>query len=390
MFKNIKQFPDAEKIIKSITQFGGEVRFVGGCVRDALSSRKIKDIDFATTLTPEEIEIALTKAKIKHIPTGKQFGTISAIINKQAYEITTLRLDLKTDGRKAEVKYTQDWEEDALRRDFTINALSYDLEEDRIYDYFNGQQDLKNGVVRFVGDPGKRVQEDYLRIIRYYRFYGIFGRKVNTESVKACQKFSKHISSLSAERKLSEFVKFFDTDNWYKAIKTMYTDNILDDYLNSNPTASEMTITEHLHKYKLDPSPILVLYILGSSSVGALFKISRKQNLYIKHLHTCLMEKSLAERSKEMIYRFGKEVYFDALRFVAAKNKSPALYRDIYHAHSQWVIPTLPLKGADLKLIGLQEGKSMGDALKKAEKKWVSSNFSLSKKQLLNFIKKAL
>lgn len=390
MFHNIKQLQEAKLIISAIKKFGGKIRFIGGCVRDAIANRNIKDIDFATTLTPDQIEEALNNSKIKNIPTGKQFGTISAIINKTAYEITTLRLDLKTDGRKAEVKYTNDWQQDALRRDFTFNALSYDIDEDKLYDYFNGQKDLNSGIVRFVGEPEKRVQEDYLRIIRYYRFFGIFGKKIDQSSVYACKKFANKISNLSAERKLSEFIKIFETEHWLKTVSVLYEDNILIDYIGNKPSKNEITIIKNLHYLKLPINAILALAILSSfkaKPVSKILKLSKKQFNYLDNLIKCFYQMEIQSNEEHLIYTFGKEIYFDSLKIKAAKKNDSQLFNKKFNEFENWQIPRFPICGFDLKEIGINEGKTLGNQLKKLEEDWINSNFKLTKKQLLDAIK---
>jgi len=393
MFHNIKQLQQAKLIISAIKKYGGEIRFIGGCVRDALSKRKIKDIDLATTLLPYQVEEALNNAKIKNIPTGKQFGTISAIINKTAYEITTLRLDLKTDGRKAEVKYTNDWQQDALRRDFTFNALSYDIDEDKLYDYFNGQEDLNSGIVRFVGEPEKRVQEDYLRIIRYYRFFGIFGKKIDQSSVYACKKFANKISNLSAERKLNEFIKIFKTEHWFKTVSALYEDNILIDYIGNNPSKNEITIIKNLHSLKLQINPILALAILSSykaKPVSEILKLSKKQFNYLDNLINCFHQMEIQSNEKHLIYKFEKEIYFDSLKIIAARNKDYNLFDMQFNRYKDWQIPVFPISGSDLKKLGFKEGKSLGNHLRELEESWIKSDFKLTKEQLLEIIKTTL
>ena len=180
---------------------------VGGCVRDAIVKRPIKDIDIATPQTPENVIKLLTAEDIKVIPTGIKHGTVTAVHGKETIEITTLRRDLDCDGRHAEVEFTNNWQEDAARRDFTMNALSMDL-DGNIYDYFNGIHDLHKGIVKFVGNPDARVQEDYLRILRYFRFEAHYGtHAIDKESLNACIKFKQNIESLSGERIQAEMFK---------------------------------------------------------------------------------------------------------------------------------------------------------------------------------------
>jgi len=197
---NLLNFYDSSTIFSVLKDGGGNPRFVGGCVRNILANLPINDIDIATTLLPGEVESLLEKSNIKTLDVGKEHGTIIALLEGRSYEITTLRKDIETDGRHAVVSFSDSWEEDAQRRDFTINAMSYDPYTKELHDYYGGKKDLKDGVVKFVGDPDKRVKEDYLRILRFFRFYAIYGRnnKIDHESLKACKDNAEKIKILSA------------------------------------------------------------------------------------------------------------------------------------------------------------------------------------------------
>ena len=183
--QNLKNDPEIKKIFNSINEYSteSEILFVGGCVRQNILGEKIEDIDLATNLNPDEVVNCLDKNNIKHIDVGKKYGTITAIIEKEKFEITSLRKDVKTDGRFAEFQYCKDWKEDAKRRDFTFNSIYSNLNEE-LFDPFNGKKDLLNGWVKFIGNPATRIKEDYLRILRYIRFFLIYSKNNHSEEIK--------------------------------------------------------------------------------------------------------------------------------------------------------------------------------------------------------------
>ena len=183
--QNLKNDPKIKKIFNSINDHSAEseILFVGGCVRQNILGEKIEDIDLATNLNPDEVVNCLNKNNIKHIDVGKKYGTITAIIEKKKFEITSLRKDVKTDGRFAEVQYCNDWKEDAKRRDFTFNSIYSNLNGE-LFDPFNGKKDLLNGRIKFIGNPATRIKEDYLRILRYIRFFLIYSKNNHSEEIK--------------------------------------------------------------------------------------------------------------------------------------------------------------------------------------------------------------
>ena len=178
-FQNLKKEKEIEKIFKVISEFSdnSEIRYVGGCVRKIINDQKVDDIDFAVNLNPNEISEIFKKNNIRFYQTGVEHGTITALINKKKFEITSLRKDISTDGRHAKVEFSKDWHEDASRRDFTINSIYADI-DGNLYDPFNGKKDLENGEIKFIGDAQERIQEDYLRILRYIRFFLNYSKKI--------------------------------------------------------------------------------------------------------------------------------------------------------------------------------------------------------------------
>ena len=200
------------------------IRLVGGCVRDLLLEKTVNDFDFATKLQPQEIIAILEKNQIKAIPTGIEFGTITAVVNHKNFEITTLRKDNEPDGRHLKAEFVNDYHLDAARRDFTINALYLD-DQGEIYDYFNGLEDLENKKVRFIGDAKERITEDYLRILRFFRFSCFYSAEFDQEGLNACFQLKSNLQKLSSERVRAEIFKIFSCLNRNSLIKTLRTLN---------------------------------------------------------------------------------------------------------------------------------------------------------------------
>lgn len=214
----------SQQIYKALN---GQVRLVGGCIRDYLLRKPIHDWDMTTPLTPDEVESALKKAGIEFISIGKKYGTITAVIENEPYEITTLRKEEKHDGRHAEMTWTTSYKTDALRRDFTINALSADI-RNKIFDYTTGRSDLAQGLVRFIGDPEKRIQEDYLRILRYFRFWSaISPLELDTAVIQACKRHKKGLDVLSNDRLRDELFRLACTPRAEEAFMAMKKANLI-------------------------------------------------------------------------------------------------------------------------------------------------------------------
>ena len=219
--------PEIKAVLAAITKNGKEARFIGGCVRDALLKKPVTDIDIATPETPDQITSLLENAGIKAVPVGIEYGTVMAVINRQSFEITTLRKDIKTDGRHAEVEFTEDWRQDAARRDFTFNTISA-TPDGMIYDYFNGIQDLADQAIRFVGRAPERIDEDRLRILRYFRFIATLGMRGESKmEFQACIDRAPALKELSAERIKSELFKILDSTMQLDVVALMYNHGVL-------------------------------------------------------------------------------------------------------------------------------------------------------------------
>ena len=255
-------------ILEIIKSKKHQARLVGGVVRDAIIGIESQDVDIVTSMLPEEVTKVFNSLGQKVIPTGIKFGTVSVLYNGELFEVTTLRKDISSDGRHAEVEYTDDFYLDALRRDFTINALSYCPFEEKIYDYFDGIKDLESRCVRFIGDADSRIKEDYLRILRFFRFFGKFGNQIDRNSLKACIKNKSFLKNLSRERIKSEFDLILKLPNYSDIIILMDDSSILQEILPISNLRLAKFIDAEIIAYKLDISltnetKYALLFVLG-------------------------------------------------------------------------------------------------------------------------------
>ncbi len=402
-------------IIEAIEKFGGEARLVGGCVRDSILQREIHDIDLATNLLPNQTIKVLKLCNIKSIPTGLKHGTITAILHKRSFEITTLRHDVKCDGRHAKVEFTNDWQADASRRDFTFNALYAD-KHGHIYDYFGGIQDLKTRKLNFIGNAEDRIKEDYLRILRAFRFHAkICIGNLSDEILDVCKKHSHMIQNLSGERIREEIFKLLECNDPAPTLKSMQKSDVLQKIIPkevkceilSSPllinTKPPTKPSAYGHTPFLDPSlnPIdaltkLVLLIrtaedrvsLGEE-VSKFLRLSNKQKKKILFLLSNNIKTELSEKEqKKYISLFGKKLYCDLIRICGIESGTNVdEYISFAHIFN---IPKFPLSGDDLIIIGHQPGKSLGRNLELLRQHWEDSSYTLTKEELILYAKSLL
>ena len=402
---NLKQISldtPVSKIFFAINSYSSlsEVRYVGGCVRKAIKGEKIDDIDLATNLEPQEVCEALKKKQINYYETGIKHGTITALIDDHKFEITSLREDVSTDGRHAQVKFTKDWKKDASRRDFTINAIYSDI-EGNIFDPYNGKDDLEKGVINFIGNPEIRVQEDYLRILRYVRFFVSYSKQQhNHEIVKSLRKNFNGISKLSKERLIDELEKILDNKILRNLSKDKFCLEILkltfpqlryfDVFLKLNPYA------ERAFK-DIDFIFIVSLLIIDQTDNAEYFlykfNISKKNQKRIKNIYYFYKDKITFKTFSEsnlnrVFYYQGKETVIDIINFKIFKSKKLD-YRliELSKSYNDKTAPTMPIKADILmKKYKILEGKNLGDKLKMIEEAWVKNNFKISNQQVENII----
>ena len=374
-----------------------ETRFIGGCVRDLIIKKKENyDLDLATTLKPNEVIKLLKKKKIKIIKTGLSHGTVIAILNKEKFEITTLRKDIKTDGRHAKVKFTRDWFEDSNRRDFTINAMSCDI-KGNLYDYHSGVKDLKDGKIIFIGDPKKRIKEDFLRILRFFRFYSYYGKKsIEKVYINIFKNLSSNLKKLSSERVYSEFKQVLLSDNCYDTLKLMGNSGILKQIIYNNCNLKMIKSLNKINKinHLIDFSTRLAIILNQRNffQVSKNLKLSKKESIKIKkiiQLEKYFNFKDFEKNKKKYIYNYGHEICESLLIYNFLK--SPIKYKlkkylNIILSIRNFKIPKFPIFGKDLIKFGIKTGPKIGKILEFIENWWISNNFKPSRKECLKKI----
>ncbi|WP_427451495.1 CCA tRNA nucleotidyltransferase [Litorimonas sp. WD9-15] len=402
---NPQQFPWMRS--EAVTQLfaalpEGSLRFVGGCVRNALWGEPVSDIDLACQLEPEAVIAALKAAEIRFVPTGIDHGTVTAVIDGQPYEVTSLRRDVETDGRRATVAYTTDWAEDAQRRDLTINALYADF-DGVIYDPTGqGLDDIKSRKFRFVGDAAMRVQEDYLRILRFFRFLAHYGgqEKVDAASLRACREHRRGLKQLSAERVWSEVKKLLSARNPVRATRIMLTNEILDTLLPESSNVDGLDAIVRLEAREgIKPDPLLRLMAMSAREplqmalLTKRLKMSKAETTRLRNWSDddAQLSTDMPERERlAAIYRSGKQTILDRARLRAAGEADPiqsSRWMVLADLAMGWQPPDFPVTGKDLAKAGVPKGPGMGKALKALEALWIRSGFATEKPQLLAALK---
>ena len=395
-YLNINKLIKNKKIMRLfmvVTRHGGVLRFVGGAVRDALKGIESSDLDFATDLSPDELVEACTEEGINTVAIGIKYGTVGVIIDDTLVEVTSLRRDVKTDGRHAEVEFTDNWEEDASRRDLTINAVYAD-EKGNVFDYYNGIEDLEKGRVRFIGNPTQRIQEDYLRILRFFRFYSMFGEgEPDKKALQACVENREGLKKLPMERIREELLRLLQTKNAAKTIKIMQENNILSFVM---PDAQYLDNLDFLKKLfngrQLQSKGLLYLFALYHPTVALAenmairlkFSKKDKQKFLIWAEKEVSFEELLDETKRmHLAYEYGKEFCLEKLLLCSAHNKTVSDdFWNTYEMLNNMDVPVFPLKGKDLLEQGIEPAQ-IGAILKIRELAWVNSDFKLNKTDLL-------
>ncbi len=370
-----RERPGLRRIVAALTAGGGAVEAVGGAVRDTLLGLPVADIDLATPLLPEEVTRRLAAADIKVIPTGIAHGTVTAIASGDHHEITTLRRDVETDGRRATIAFADDWRDDAARRDFTINALYADPDTGAIDDWFGGLADLDAGRVAFIGDAATRIAEDHLRILRFYRFAARFGRgDLDPISHAAVVTARQSLKSLSRERIADELLKILSLPDPRAIVRQMAADGIFEvllpeldagfaaalDRLIANERAAAATIAPLRRLAALLPTDAAI-----TEQVASRLRLSTRQR---KHLAALGGHRADIERPiRQLAHAIGVE----AARDVHLLAGDPAAIG----ALSGWTVPPLPLKGGDIVARGIAAGPEVARILKAVEAEWVAEDF---------------
>jgi len=378
-------------------------RFVGGCVRDGILNRSVQDIDVATPMLPDAVMKLLGKTGIKVIPTGIDHGTVTAVVNKRHFEITTLRRDVSTDGRRATVAYTEDWKEDAARRDFTMNAL-YCSAGGEFFDYFGGAEDATAGRVRFIGDASQRIAEDALRILRFFRFFAHYGKgEMDREGLNACEKLAAKIDILSGERIEQEMMKLLVADTAGEVVECMQHHHIWPHVVaHTIKTDALKKLPSVLKKVAQAPDAMLALAALLRSikgdktaiidAIDARWKLSGAN--YKKLQALCskkwpVVSGQWSEKDlKKQIRALGKELFIQHMLLLMAEGAEETQGLAAITLARTWEIPEFPVTGNDLIAHGITPGKKLGEMLAMLEADWEESNYTADKKDLLSRIPK--
>jgi poly(A) polymerase len=377
--------PETRSVLAAI---GGDGRFVGGCVRNALLGVAVADVDIATPLKPDEVMRRLQAAGLGAVGTGIEHGTVTAIANKRPFEITTLRRDVATDGRRATVAYTDNWAEDASRRDFTMNALYADA-GGVVYDPVNGLPDLKAGRVRFIGDAATRIKEDYLRILRLFRFHAWYGKgEIDGVALNACAAARGHIKELSGERIQKEMLRLLEAEYPLPVLRTMAASGILAEVvageLNFDRLGGLCAIET---SYFFAPDPLLRLAALVTSdeqaaAIATRWRLSNDDRDRLRKLTSSTVKivsyMSIPELQRTL-YRQGQRRVRDLVRLRWAEDSKPSnavQWRALLAIIDSWTRPVFPLTGRDVMNAGVPEGPLVGRVMTEVEDWWVDSNFT--------------
>ena len=389
--------PGLQKLLAALSDGGEDARVAGGSVRDALLQRPIGDLDVATTTVPDETVRRAEAAGFRTIPTGIDHGTVTVMVDGQPVEVTTLRADVDTDGRHATVAFGRDWATDAGRRDFTINGL-YATAKGDVIDLVGGLADIDKRNLRFIGDPEKRIREDFLRILRFFRFFAWYGAgRPDAEGLKACARLKDGLSRLSAERVWSELRKLLSAPDPSRALLWMRQASVL------------TTILPESEKWGIDaihglvaaeqargwtPDPLLRLAAIvprDPPRIKAMAERLRMSNAEGERLVAFAAAPDMSSKVRAadlpaLLYRGDRQAVIDRLRLAIAGSPvadEAAMMAGLLETAQNWEKPVFPIRGDDLKTAGIAPGPAMGEMLRRLEDLWVESGFALDRDQLL-------
>ncbi|HXV30900.1 MAG TPA: CCA tRNA nucleotidyltransferase [Sinorhizobium sp.] len=399
------QAPALRRVFELLNAGGGEVRVVGGAVRNSLLGLPAGDVDLATTWHPEEVTERAKAAGIKVVPTGIDHGTVTLVIDGTPYEVTTLREDVATDGRRADVAFGTGWKQDAERRDFTINAL-YANSEGEIFDYVGGLADIENRTLRFIGDAAARVAEDYLRILRFFRFFAHYGNgRPDADGLRACAQARAKLSTLSAERVWAEMKKLLAAEDPGRSLLWMRQAGVLGEVLPETEKWGIDAIPGLVAAEKIfswTPEPLLRLAAIVPpdakrlEAMAARLRLSKAEGAYLtRFAEAPTIAATLADTALDrQLYRHGAEGVIARLKLslASARRKSetdPAVLADtaafqrLLARAEKWQRPVFPLSGADVMKAGVAPGPKVGALLAELENLWIERNFNLDRATLV-------
>lgn len=397
--------PALQSLLAALSEGDGRARIVGGAVRNVLLDLPVGDIDIATTTKPEETVRRVEQAGFRAIPTGIEHGTVTAVADGAVFEVTTLRTDVATDGRHAEVRFGTDWEADAQRRDFTMNALYADV-DGRVYDPVGGLPDLETRTIRFIGDARARIEEDYLRILRFFRFFAWYGQgRPDADGLRACAALKGGMDRLSAERVWAELSKLLAAPDPHRALLWMRTASVLTTILpESEKWGIDLVgpLVETGRNAGWTPDPLLRLMAMVPpqeeriTTLAERLKLSNaERDRLLAFAFNAAPSAEMTDKAlKEWLYRQGRPAVLDRLRLSLASARGRAgggdaalveagRFAAMIETAENWPIPQFPLRGADLLEAGIPAGPQIGERLKTAEDRWVDSDFQLTRDELL-------
>ncbi|MDH3472432.1 MAG: CCA tRNA nucleotidyltransferase [Rhodospirillales bacterium] len=397
--------PETRAVLAALTAEGAEVRFVGGCVRDALAGRPVRDIDLATPDPPERVMTLLDRAGLKAVPTGLDHGTVTAVSNHRPYEVTTLRHDVETHGRHATVAFTDDWQADAARRDFTFNAMSC-RPDGTLFDPFGGAADLAAGRVRFVGEARARIEEDYLRLLRFFRFQAHYGRGApDGEGLAAAAALAPGLTRLSGERLREELLRLLQAPDPVPVLEVMRKNSILASVL---PQVGDNARLAALLAARLEASPPDALLRLAAlfeggageaDTVAERLRLSKAERRRLSGMLEPASGIGVAaddQALRKAIYRLGQGRIADILRLdwaarcAAGDPVDEAAARRCLDMAAGWRPPDFPLKGRDALCLGMKSSEDVGRLLEEVESWWIGEDFRPSREDCLARLKQLI
>jgi poly(A) polymerase len=391
--------PDAMALISCLEAGGEEARIVGGAVRNALLGVPVADIDIATTLPPEPVMARVRAAGWQPIPTGVEHGTVTVVMRGRPFEVTTVREDVDTDGRRATVRFGRDFRADALRRDFTINALSLDR-HGKLHDYTSGLEDLAARRVRFIGDARSRIREDFLRILRFFRFHAVYGDgEPDADAISACIDLRDGLDRLSGERLNRETAKLLVAPGAIATVGVMAKNGIVSHLgLPRADVVALKAMADFDTQQRLNPEWVLRLYALSIRSREDITAVARRLRLANKdqaRLSACLRFTECGfpkdeQYARKRLFEIGQSAFSDGFRALAALTPDHAVPIGLLDLPERWAAPTFPYDGSDLIAMGFMPGPVLGRILERARAAWVDADFPTDEGDLRRLLTDAI
>lgn len=385
------------RLFNAVEDNGGSIRFVGGAVRDTMAGLSGFDLDLATDLSPDELVEACQTNGIKTIPFGLKIDSVGVVIDNQILRVSSLRKASKKERHHADFEYTDDWSADASKRDLTINAVYADL-RGNVFDYYNGINDLQNGVVRFIGSAEDRIKEDYLRIMRFFRFYSIFGKTpIDKEALQACIKLKDGLRGIAIERVRDELFKLLVTPQVTETLRIIYDNDILGYFL---PKSEHLDALWRLTKLVADAKyegnflrRLFVLYQPNASqaeNIANILRFTKKQKeIFVRWAKIEIDPENIATPMSRLkfIYRYGKQFTIDKILLTAAIHQTLLLnINEVLKEVENAVVPIFPIRGKDIVAKGINNDYKIGEVLNKLEQIWIDSDFMQTRDELLSKI----